>query len=181
MKLPIKFRGNRIDSGEVVYGELVTNSVGDNFIIDEQFVWNTVKPDSVTQLVGVDKDGNEIYADDLDVEKTARKMVEDLAAFVKENHLTAIIAVGDGGFANGSLTQTSAKIANLIYRIAGVFDQPPVTAAVNIAIALASCKVGEHESDIATARAAIKLVRKAIDAIELTVVGFAHEEVSRSD
>lgn len=179
-KIPIKFRGKRIDNGEFVYGDFVTNSVGDNFIVGEQFIWNPVEPDSVSQLVGFDKDGNEIYADDLDVEKTARKMVEDLAAFAKENHLTAIAAVGDECFFNGNLVQVFAEITNLINRIAEEFDRLPVPAAASIAITLAAHKVGKHESDIATIRAAIKLVREAIDAIELTVEVSANEEVSRN-
>lgn len=178
MKTSIKFRGKRIDNGEFIYGDLLT---GDGeFTIDSGSLLAMVEPDSVSQLVGFDKDGNEIYADDLDVEKTARKMVDDLAAFAKENQLTAIAAVGDECFFNGNLVQVFAEIANLINRIAEEFDRLPVPAAASIAITLAAHKVGEHESDIGTVQAAIKLVREAIDATELTVEGSANEEVSRN-
>ena len=54
---PIKFRG-RNDSGKFVYGDLthVANMVSIGG-------WH-VDPDSIAQLVGYDKDGNEVYEGD---------------------------------------------------------------------------------------------------------------------
>ena len=59
MNRPIKFRGKRVDNGEFVYGDLlhVFNKVYVN-------IWQ-VEPDSVAQLVGFDRDGNEVYEGDI--------------------------------------------------------------------------------------------------------------------
>ena len=63
-KIPIKFRGKEILSGEYVYGDLV--HMGPGFLIypffeDEAFA---VQNDSVARLVGYDADGKEIYEGD---------------------------------------------------------------------------------------------------------------------
>lgn len=63
---PIKFRGRDIDTGEFVYAELgqVSAELSDeylSFITDDMHL---VDEDSVAQLVGVDKNGKEIYEGD---------------------------------------------------------------------------------------------------------------------
>lgn len=58
MKRPIKFRG-QLESGKFVYGDLA-HGIGEVFV-DECLV----KPESVTQLVGCDRDGREVYEGDI--------------------------------------------------------------------------------------------------------------------
>lgn len=78
MKRPIKFRGrvpdsDKLDGGKIVFGSLV--DYGDQGV----HVWNCarfwinpiggdrnfpVEPDSIAQLVGYDKDGDEVYEGD---------------------------------------------------------------------------------------------------------------------
>ena len=59
MKRPIKFRGACVGNGTPVYGDLI-HCYGEIYIDS----WE-VKPESVAQLVGCDKDGNEIYEGDI--------------------------------------------------------------------------------------------------------------------
>ena len=62
----IKFRGRDIDTGEFVYAELgqVSAEISDeylSFITDDMHL---VDADTITQLVGYDADGREVYEDD---------------------------------------------------------------------------------------------------------------------
>ena len=63
----IKFRGRDIDTGEFVYAELgqVSAEISDeylSFITDDMHL---VDADTITQLVGYDADGREVYEDDI--------------------------------------------------------------------------------------------------------------------
>lgn len=57
MKRPIKFRG-RTCGNVMVYGDL--RHVGSTAVIDDTAVYE----DSIAQLVGFDRDGNEVYEGD---------------------------------------------------------------------------------------------------------------------
>lgn len=62
----IKFRGRDIDTGEFVYAELgqISAEINDeylSFITDDVHLVDT---DSIAQLVGYDKNGNEVYEGD---------------------------------------------------------------------------------------------------------------------
>ena len=63
----IKFRGQRIkfkNNGELVYGYFSMNGRTALIWYDEGRAGAIVDPDSVAQLVGYDKDGNEVYEGD---------------------------------------------------------------------------------------------------------------------
>lgn len=68
MKRPIKFRGRWLGTGELVYGSYCRMFYCDvgaiHTITDEGGEEFTVEPESVVQLVGYDRDGNEIYEGD---------------------------------------------------------------------------------------------------------------------
>lgn len=59
----IKFRGRVYNTGKLVYGDLTQS-------YDQTLIWNwqdgshIVTPESVAQLVGVDRNGNEVYEGD---------------------------------------------------------------------------------------------------------------------
>ena len=65
---PIKFRGKDIDSGEVVYGNLIYDAKGTTYITRIKMTdspCNRVDPESVAQFVGYDKHGREVYEGDI--------------------------------------------------------------------------------------------------------------------
>ena len=70
---PIKFRGHvpdsdKLDGGKVVYGSLVVYATGmyTHWIYTEGAERNyPVEPESVAQLVGYDRDGQEVYEGDV--------------------------------------------------------------------------------------------------------------------
>lgn len=67
MKRPIKFRGQD-EHGKLVYGEYAQNFMGGNpqicYFDENGWTCTEVDPDSIAQLVGYDKDGNEVYEGD---------------------------------------------------------------------------------------------------------------------
>ena len=63
MKREIKFRGRDITTGDFVYGDLVHGNDTPIIRYDGK-LWTHVDPDSVAQLVGRDRDGNEFYDGD---------------------------------------------------------------------------------------------------------------------
>lgn len=66
MKIPIKFRGRRIDNGEFVYSVYVKSVPMSSFpgIVDDDDYIHDVDPDSIAQLVGYDANGKEVYEGD---------------------------------------------------------------------------------------------------------------------
>lgn len=71
MRVPIKFRGADIISGEYHYGDYVTRSEGcairvreNDKLFDMHEYEIAVKPESVAQLVGYDANGAEVYEGD---------------------------------------------------------------------------------------------------------------------
>ena len=56
----IKFRGKTLGD-ELVYGDVIHYRTGEVAIADE---YRSVLPESVSQLVGYDADGNEVYEGD---------------------------------------------------------------------------------------------------------------------
>ena len=71
MKRPIKFRGRDIDTGKIVYAELgeIMKTPDPGYLTFIPCEAYYVEADSIAQLVGVDKDGNEVYEDDLVTDK----------------------------------------------------------------------------------------------------------------
>lgn len=63
---PIKFRGRDIDTDEFVYGDFVHDVPMSSFngIIDDDDFVHEIKNDTVAQLVGCDRNGNEVYEGD---------------------------------------------------------------------------------------------------------------------
>ena len=78
MKRPIKFRGLGIDGETYFYGDLYQRrkEVGIHRLEDGGIF--EVKPETVAQLVGYDKDGNEVYEGDTVVSPSG---YEDFAEF----------------------------------------------------------------------------------------------------
>lgn len=68
MNRPIKFRGVSLDTGEFVYGDLRIIGIRPHIFKEAQCYYDEelieVEPDSVAQLVGFDRDGNEVYEGD---------------------------------------------------------------------------------------------------------------------
>ena len=66
-KILIKFRAVRSSDEKTIYGDLIHDG-NDLYISADKFLFNAtifkVKPDSVSQLVGFDKNGAEIYEGD---------------------------------------------------------------------------------------------------------------------
>ena len=75
MKRPIKFRGRDI-RGRILFGDIRHNN-GVWFMFDGDF-WYEVDSDSIAQLVGYDKDGNEIYEGDTVVSEYGDEIVARL-------------------------------------------------------------------------------------------------------
>lgn len=67
MNVPIRFRGKCVDTGEYVYGDFVHRGPLESKpgIIDDEDFYNEIDPDSVAQLCGYDRDGNEVYEGDI--------------------------------------------------------------------------------------------------------------------
>ena len=76
---PIKFRGKRVDNGEYVYGDLIQAVTMSSFpgIVVEDVVYD-VDPESVTQLIGYDSNGKEVYEGDTLVSTTGETLIEAL-------------------------------------------------------------------------------------------------------
>ena len=87
-KIPIKFRGRSLETGEVIFSRIV--DYGSDFAKIGYWVraygawelrWEKVDPDSVAQLIGYDVDGKEVYEGDtltdiLGNEYTAKTRIE---------------------------------------------------------------------------------------------------------
>ena len=81
-----KFRGKRLDNGEIIYGDL---SVSSRPAVGNGKEWFLVEPESVAQFVGFDSDGNEIYESDEIVQptNTARRFTAGLPCMTVERNL----------------------------------------------------------------------------------------------
>lgn len=86
----IKFRGVDIDTGKLIYSDLIQRN--GKILIHERstIAAKYVKPDSVAQLVGHDKDGKEVYEGDILVREFYGKRYEYKA------HLGSFATADDG-------------------------------------------------------------------------------------
>ena len=75
-----KFRGKRLDNGELIYGDL---SVSNKPAVGNGKEWFLVEPESVAQFVGFDSDGNEI----VQPTNTARRFNAGLPRMTVERNL----------------------------------------------------------------------------------------------
>lgn len=87
MTKPIKFRGRDI-RGRILFGDIRHNN-GVWFMFDGDF-WYEVDSDSIAQLVGVDKDGNEVYEDDLVTDKNGYEGFAALLPVVDDVFVTDV-------------------------------------------------------------------------------------------
>ena len=69
----IKFRGKTLHGDEVVYGDLIQSN-GESSIFDG-IHRKYVKPESVVQFIGYDKNGAEIYSDDKVIDLVSGKEI----------------------------------------------------------------------------------------------------------
>lgn len=84
MKKIFKFRGKDENNGNYVYGDLcnISSVISTPSIINKNGERIFVKSDSVAQLIGYDKAGNEVYGDDIlidenyDIEVNAMEALE---------------------------------------------------------------------------------------------------------
>ena len=81
-----KFRGKRLDNGEIIYGDL---SVTNRPAVGNGKEWFLVDPETIAQFVGFDSDGNEIYEGDEIVQptNTARRFTAGLPCMTIERNL----------------------------------------------------------------------------------------------
>ena len=61
---PIKFRGRDVHTGKYRYGDITQTAIG--ILMDDGY---EVASDSIAQLVGYDKNGNEVYEGDTVIEE----------------------------------------------------------------------------------------------------------------
>ena len=65
---PIKFRGHSIGADKMVYGEYAQAFMGGNpqicYFDEHGWTCTEVDPDSIAQLVGFDRNGEEVYEGD---------------------------------------------------------------------------------------------------------------------
>lgn len=79
----IKFRGREVDTGHIVYGNYLQSGNGASYIVNALFI-SKVEPDTIGQLIAVDKNGREVYEgdslkrfDELDADDTLSATFED--------------------------------------------------------------------------------------------------------
>lgn len=107
MRKEIKFRGRSINSGELVYGDLVhtdTEAVNIRYI-EKNFCGvagrvvifvKEVEPYSVAQLIGYDADGNEVYEGDTLFDNYGKSEVADLVVgLITEESFNVACDAGD--------------------------------------------------------------------------------------
>ena len=90
---PIKFRGcvpdsDKIDGGRIVYGSLVDH--GESKYSYRYWIYPLegernypVEPDSIAQLVGYDKNGNEVYEGDTLIDDDGAEFIAQLQGVVR--------------------------------------------------------------------------------------------------
>lgn len=86
--IPLKFRGVKLDTQEIVYGNCLQYDLGDEYawdIVDAEGVTHAVK--DVVQLIGYDKNGDEVYyGDDVIIDGAYHSQVEAVLVFCRFLH-----------------------------------------------------------------------------------------------
>lgn len=87
---PIKFRGRSLETGEVIFSEIVDYWVTGAKIGywvraygAWELRWENVDPDSIAQLVGYDKNGKEVYEGDILRDYEGEEFIAQLQGVVR--------------------------------------------------------------------------------------------------
>lgn len=116
--MTIKFRGKRLDNREWVVGSLLQDDYGTCMIVefaDHHEQWHEVAPKTVVQYTGLnDKNGKEIYEDDI--------LVDESGAYAVVNYSMGCFCVDFGeGF---DLQYFTDGIHEICYVVGNVHDNP---------------------------------------------------------
>lgn len=117
----IKFRGKRLDNGEWVYGDLHIRTPFPHIHSEIDYGRVNIDPHTIGQFTGLhDKNGKEIYEEDIVVLRRRTKNLGDIQTIEWCSHVAAFTRVTDGDDAH---TISAADMA--LYEVIGnIHDNP---------------------------------------------------------